>query len=136
MQSTHAWSQPPAGTLVESPAPGGLRLSAEDDGRVACILCRGVLESRTGARLRRAVATALTRPRVLLCLDLEDVTLIDSYGVRVVGGVIDECAARGVHLELWPGPAVERALRTAGVETPRRAYPANPSRLLGDADRP
>jgi len=115
---------------------GGLRVSAEDDGRVACILCRGVLNSRTGGRLRRAVAAALTRPRVLLCLDLEDVTVIDPYGVRVVGDAIDECAAERVHLELWPGPAVERALRTAGIQVPRPAYPANPSRLFREADSP
>jgi anti-anti-sigma factor len=132
MKPTYAWPQPPAGS--PSLATGGLHLSAEDEGRVALILCRGALDSRTGARLGRAIAAALSRPRVLLCLDLEDVTVIDSYGASVVGGAIDECAAKRVHLELWPGPAVGRELRTAGIPVPRPAYPANPSKLFRELD--
>ena len=117
-----------------SPSVSSLELTADDEGRVACILCRGALESHTAGRLRSAIDAALRRPRILLCLDLQEITYVDSAGIGLVAETIERCAAERVHLELWPGAAVERMLREIGVPAPLRAYPARPSQLFAESE--
>lgn len=111
------------------PAPRGLHLTAEHTGRVAVVICRGALDARGAPRVRRAIDAALAEPRVLVYLDLEDVTSVDATGGRLVAAAIRRCIARRVHLELWPGVAVERMLTGMGVRLPRRAYPSRPCAL-------
>jgi anti-anti-sigma factor len=120
----------------EAPAPADdtLELAEDDEGRVACIVCRGVLTSRTAGRLRGAVDAAMGRPRVLLCLDLEEVTSVDSSGIGVLVATIERCASDHVHLELWPGAVVERMLHLMDVPVPLRAYPARPAQLFSESD--
>jgi len=112
----------------------GLEVAVDDVGRIASIVWRGTLESRTAGRLRGVIDATLERPRVLLCLDLEEVTHVDSCGGRVVVATIERCASQQVHLELWAGAAVERMLREFDVPVPLRAYPARPSQLFPDPD--
>ena len=111
-----------------------LEIAVDDEGRIASIVCRGTLEARTGGRLRGVIDSILERPRVLLCLDLEEVTHVDSCGGRLVVDTIDRCASQQVHLELWAGAAVERMLHELDVPVPLRAYPARPSQLFPDSD--
>jgi hypothetical protein len=114
--------------------PTAFELTADDEGRVASILCRGTLRADSAGRLRDAIDSALERPRVLLCLDLEEVIRVDRPGIEPVIGIIERCAAEGVHLELWPGSAVEQMLERMHVALPRRAYPARPSALFAAYD--
>jgi anti-anti-sigma factor len=120
----------------ESISDAGLELAVDDEGRIASIVCRGTLDSRTADRLRRVMDVALERPRVLLCLDLEEITSVDTCGGALVAATIERCASQQVHLELWAGSAVERMLRELDVPVPLRAYPARPSRLFPDSDWP
>ncbi len=120
----------------ESISDAGLELAVDDEGRIASIVCRGTLDSRTAERLHRVIDAALERPRVLLCLDLEDITSVDAYGGALVAATIERCASQQVHLELWAGSAVERMLHELDVPVPLRAYPARPSRLFPDSDWP
>lgn len=112
----------------------GLGIAVDDEGRIASIVCRGTLEARTAGRLRDVIDAVLERPRVLLCLDLEEVTHVDSGGGRLVAATIERCASQQVHLELWAGAAVERMLHELDVPVPLRAYPARPSQLFPDSD--
>jgi anti-anti-sigma factor len=116
------------------PAGSPLEVAADDEGRVASVLCRGELDARTADRLRGVIDAALKRPRVLLCLDLEEVTHVDSYGIGVVVATIERCASQHVHLELWPGAAVEQMLHVMDVPVPLRAYPARPSQLFPESE--
>jgi anti-anti-sigma factor len=118
----------------ESLSDAGLEVAVEDEGRIASIVCRGTLESRTADRLRSVIDAALERPRVLLCLDLEEVGSVDPCGGALVVATIERCASQEVHLELWAGSAVERMLHELDVPVPLRAYPARPSRLFPDSD--
>ena len=118
----------------ESISDAGFELAVDDDGRIASIVCRGTLDSITAERLYSVIDAALERPRVLLCLDLEDVTSVDPYGGALVVATIERCASQQVHLELWAGSAVERMLHELDVPVPLRAYPARPSRLFLDSD--
>jgi anti-anti-sigma factor len=120
----------------ESISDAGLELAVDDEGRIASIVCRGTLDSRTAERLRRVIDAALERPRVLLCLDLEEIASVDACGGALVAATIERCASQQVHLELWAGSAVERMLRELDVPVPLRAYPARPSRLFPDSDGP
>ena len=113
---------------------GGLEVAVDDAGRIASIVCRGTLECRTAGRLQGVIDATLERPRVLLCLDLEEVTHVDSCGGRLVVATIERCASQQVHLELWAGAAVERLLHEMDVPVPLRAYPARPSQLFPDSD--
>ena len=63
---------------------------------------------------------------MLVYLDLEDVNLVDAAGARLIAATVRRCAAERVHLELWPGTAVETMLGDLGVTLPRRAYPSRP----------
>lgn len=109
----------------------GLDLDAGHTDRAASLICRGVLDARGVPRLRTAIDAALARPSVLVYLDLEDVTSADAAGARLVAATIRRCTAERVHLELWPGAAVERMLVALGVTPPRRAYPSRPCALPG-----
>lgn len=111
------------------PAARVLHLAAEHTGRVGVVICKGALDARGAPRVRRAIDAALAQPRVLVYLDLEDVTSVDATGGRLIAAAIRQCIARRVHLELWPGIAVERMLTGMGVRLPRRAYPSRPCAL-------
>ena len=111
--------------------PRGLELHAALTDRATSLICRGTLDARGVPRLRMAIDAALARPRVLVYLDLEDVTSADAAGARLIAATIRRCAAELVHLELWPGAAVERMLAAVGVTLPRRAYPSRPCALPG-----
>jgi hypothetical protein len=80
-------------------------------------------------RLRVAIDAALARPSVLVYLDLVDVTWADAVGARLIAATIRRCTAERVHLELWPGAAIERMLVALGATLPRRAYPVRPCAL-------
>jgi anti-anti-sigma factor len=114
---------------AQAPARRGLELVAEQTDRAASLICRGTLDARGLPRLRMAIDAALARPSVLVYLDLEDVTATDAAGARLIAATIRRCAAERVHLELWPGAAVERGLLALGVTLPRRAYPVRPCAL-------
>jgi anti-anti-sigma factor len=111
--------------------PHGLDLEAEQTDRAASLIGRGTLDVRGVPRLRTAIDAALARPSVLVYLDLEDVTSADAAGARLIAATIRRCTAVRVHLELWPGVAVERMLVALGVALPRRAYPSRPCALPG-----
>ena len=111
------------------PAPRALELVAEHTGRASTVICRGALDARGAPRVRRAIDAALAQPRVLVYLDLEDVTSVDAAGGRLVAAAIRRCMSERVHLELWPGVAVERMLTAMRVRLPRRAYPSRPCAL-------
>ncbi len=106
-----------------------LELAVEHTSLASSLICRGALDARGAPRLRGAVDGALGRPSVLVYLDLEDVTSVDAAGARVVAATIRRCTSERVHLELWPGAAVERMLVGLGVPLPRRAYPSRPCAL-------
>lgn len=106
-----------------------LELAVEHTSLASSLICSGALDARGAPRLRRAVDGALGRPSVLVYLDLEDVTSVDATGARVVAATIRRCTSERVHLELWPGAAVERMLVGLGVPLPRRAYPSRPCAL-------
>jgi len=93
---------------AQAPARRGLELVAEQTDRAASLICRGTLDARGLPRLRMAIDAALARPSLLVYLDLEDVTSTDAAGARLIAATIRRCAAERVHLELWPGAAVER----------------------------
>jgi anti-anti-sigma factor len=114
---------------AQAPAPRGLELVAEQTDRAASLICRGTLDARGLPRLRMAIDAALARPSLLVYLDLEDVTSTDAAGARLIAATIRRCAAERVHLELWPGAAVERGLLALAVTLPRRAYPVRPCAL-------
>jgi len=114
---------------AEVPARCGLELVAEQTDRAASLICRGTLDARGVPRLRVAIDAALARSSVLVYLDLEDVTSADAAGARLIAATISRCTAERVHLELWPGAAVERMLVALGVAPPRRAYPVRPCAL-------
>jgi anti-anti-sigma factor len=118
----------------ESVSDAVLELAVDDAGRIASIVCSGTLDSRTAGGLRDVIEATLERPRVLLCLDLEEVTHVDVCGGRLVVATIERCGSQQVHLELWAGAAVERMLHRLGVPVPLRAYPARPSQLFPDPD--
>lgn len=106
-----------------------LEVVAEQTDRAASLICRGTLDARAVPRLRTAIDAALARSIVLVYLDLEDVNSADAAGARLVAATIRRCTAQRVHLELWPGAAVERMLVALGVTLPRRAYPVRPCAL-------
>jgi anti-anti-sigma factor len=106
-----------------------LELAVEHTSLASSLICRGALDARAAPRVRRAVDGALARASVLVYLDLEDVTSVDATGARVVAAAIRRCTSERVHLELWPGAAVERMLVGLGVALPRRAYPSRPCAL-------
>jgi anti-anti-sigma factor len=114
---------------AQAPARRGLELVAEQTDRAASLICRGTLDARGLPRLRMAIDAALARPSLLVYLDLEDVTSTDAAGARLIAATIRRCAAERVHLELWPGAAVERGLLALAVTLPRRAYPVRPCAL-------
>jgi len=107
----------------------GLELVAEHTDRASSVICRGMLAGGGVPRLRMAIDAALAQPSVLVYLDLEDVSSADPAGARLVAATIRRCTAERVHLELWPGVAVERMLVALGVTLPRRAYPSRPCAL-------
>jgi len=116
---------------AEVPGRRGLEVVAEQTDRAASLICRGTLDARGVPRLRMAIDAALARPSVLVYLDLEDVTSADAAGARLIAATIRRSTAERVHLELWPGAAVERMLAALGVTLPRRAYPVRPCALPG-----
>jgi anti-anti-sigma factor len=116
-------------SAAQVPARHGLELVAERTHRAASLICRGTLDARSVPRLRIAIDAALACPSVLVCLDLEDVTSADAAGARLIAATIRRCTAERMHLELWPGAAVERMLVALGVTLPRRAYPVRPCAL-------
>ena len=116
-------------SAAETPTRPGLEVVAEQTDRAASLICRGRLDARSVSRLRVAIDAALARPSVLVYLDLEDVTSADAAGARLVAATIRRCTAERVHLELWPGAAVERMLVALGVTLPRQAYPVRPCAL-------
>jgi len=118
-----------APTVPSAPA---LQLVVDHTGRASSLICRGVLDARGAPRLRRAVDAALARPTVLVYLDLEDVRSVDATGARLVADTIRRCTSERVHLELWPGAAVERMLIALEVRLPRRAYPSRPCGLSAE----
>jgi anti-anti-sigma factor len=111
------------------PVPRTLELAVEHTNLASSLICRGALDARGAPRLRRAVEGALARSSVLVYLDLEDITSVDATGARLVAATIRRCTSERVHLELWPGAAVERMLIGLGVALPRRAYPSRPCTL-------
>jgi len=113
-------------TAAEGQGGRGLELVAEQTDRAASIICRGTLDARGVPRLRMAIDAALVRPSVLIYLDLEEVTSVGAAGARLIAAAIRRCTAARVHLELWPGAAVERMLIGLDVPLPRRAYPVRP----------
>ncbi|HKV67098.1 MAG TPA: STAS domain-containing protein [Gaiellales bacterium] len=116
-------------SAAEGQGRSGLEVASEQTDRATSLICRGTLDARAVPRLRIAIDAALARPSVLVYLDLVDVTSADAAGARLVSATIRRCAAERVHLELWPGAAVERMLVALGVTPPRRAYPARPCTL-------
>ena len=116
-------------SAAEVPARRGLEVVAEQTDRAVSLICRGTLDARGVPRLRMAIEAALARPSVLVYLDLEDVTSADAAGARLIAATIRRCTAERVHLELWPGVAVERMLVALDVTPPRRAYPVRPCAL-------
>ena len=111
------------------PAPATLELAAEHTRLASSLICRGSLDARGAPRLGRAIDGALARASVLVYLDLEDVTAVDATGARLVAATIRRCTSERIHLELWPGAALERMLAGLGVPLPRRAYPSRPCAL-------
>jgi len=116
-------------STAEATGRSRLELVADRSDRASSIICRGVLAARGVPRLRAAIDAALAQPGVLVYLDLEDVTSADASGARLIAATIRRCSAERMHLELWPGVAVERMLVALGVSLPRRAYPSRPCEL-------
>ena len=113
------------------PGHRALEVAGEQTDRATSLVCRGTLDARGVPRLRMAIDAALARSSVLVYLDLEDVTSADAAGARLIAATIRRCTAERVHLELWPGAAVERMLVALDVALPRRAYPVRPCALPG-----
>ncbi len=113
-------------SAAQVPTRRRFELVAAHTDRASSIICGGVLDARGAPRLSVAIDAALARSSVLVYLDLEDVTLVDATGAGLVAATVRRCAAKRVHLELWPGIAVETMLVDLGVPLPRRAYPSRP----------
>jgi anti-anti-sigma factor len=88
---------------------------------------RGEIDVANADELRRAVETALTtRAPEAICLDLWQVTLVDSTGLGAIVAAHRAAAAAGVRLRVAnPAAIVHRQLWVAGL-----------LERLGVADRP
>ena len=93
------------------------------------IACDGEVDMSTVAALDVAVDAALERPIVMLVLDLEQVSFMDSSGIAFLVRVTRRLAEADVHLELWPSSDVRRVCALVGISLPRPSYP-EPDRLV------
>jgi anti-anti-sigma factor len=88
------------------------------------IACRGEVDLATVASLEISVDAALERPIVMLVLDLEEVSFMDSSGIAFLVRTTRRFAESDVHLEVWPSTDVRRICALVGVSLPRASYPA------------
>jgi anti-sigma B factor antagonist len=105
-------------------------LTVKQLGRATVIAVRGEMDLATVPDLELAIDAAIERPLLLLVLDLEGVTFMDSTGLACLVRAMSRLEPLDVHLELWPSFDVRRVFELASVPLPTQSYPEPPSRML------
>jgi anti-anti-sigma factor len=95
----------------------GLSMISERDGDVHVLSLDGELELATAPRIERELRRIEETDAGVILVDLEDVTFIDSTGIRLLITAAARCRRDGRLVIDRPSAAVLRVLRLAGVAT-------------------
>ena len=84
--------------------------------RAWAVVVRGEIDMQTAAKLESALDDVIAKGALLVTLDLEHVTFLDSSGLRVILGASNKLSAQDGQLLLeGASSAVERVLEITGV---------------------
>ena len=87
-----------------------------DDPRARSVVVRGALDIQTAPDLERTLDEAIDDGALLIIVNLEEVSFLDSSGLRVVLSAADRVAGRGGQLFVsGMSSAAQRVLEVAGV---------------------
>ncbi len=98
-------------------ASGQLDIDVRHDGAGRVIIAlTGELDMASAPLLQRAIADSALAASAVLVLDLEQLSFLDSTGLRIILGVRELCQERGQGFAVTPGsPQVQRLLSITGV---------------------
>jgi len=94
---------------------GGLSMVSEREGDIHVLRLDGELELATVPRVERELRHIEATNAAVILVDLEDVTFIDSTGIRLLITAAARCRSDGRLVIDRPSAAVARVLRIAGV---------------------
>jgi ABC-type transporter Mla MlaB component len=80
--------------------PGPFTVNVHWQGRSATFRCRGTLDETTMERFGDALDLCLERQPRLLCLDLTEMVVVGSVGLRALDALVRACREREVDLDL------------------------------------
>jgi len=107
----------------------GFHAAADNDGDTAVLRLHGELDMATAPGLGRALSTALDSRPTVLALDLQELSFVDSTGLRVLITACRRAGEQGSTFVLRsPSRSVLKALQLTGVDQLMVIEPAPPPR--------